>query len=794
MPTRYAPHAASYWTSSSLRNRGGLADTRLGRFFGLGATAPNDDAASSQGSLIRHGGSSTDSLWRGAVNVVVEESAVYAGGRRRALRKWLGIGGGRGERDGDGDGDKEGRGEDGDGVLGEELVGRRRRRWRFREYGVYSGLVKIVYLFGFVFFWMWKWVRRWLSPDRRARAARRRCLLVGLNEAFDYTEWYYIASELDALEGNAEWKARGRGRYATPAQDDSFDAEDAEISKSKRKFATGRIARLCDLSMLKGRLRELSHIYRKRDFRGLVFALRGSLSRNLAGMCHPELHMHSRVGTKPIVEDYVNVVSHLLKCIASAPPRNQSEERSATKSGLTEDEKLSFFNEARHAYGRTALMLSGGATLGLTHFGVVKALLDQNLLPKVVCGTSAGSLVGSYVGIFKDVELRSILESENMINPLTNLPFTLSLLDSSTLFQRVKRFISKGHVADVRILEDGLRKNFGDLTFEEAYSRTKRILNITVCSVRSSSDPPLLLNYLTAPHVLIWSAAAASCALPFVFAAVELQAKDAQGKIVPYQPDGIRWIDGSITSDIPLSRIGELFNVNHFIVSQTNPHLIPRGSALLQTRGAILLKAEFQFRYWQLMQLQVIPRLVSSIFPHFVQPYEGDVTIMPRVSFRDIRRLLTNPTREDVRDCIRRGEQQTFEKIDRIRLHCLIERTLEAAIESVAESMDIQQEVVSSESPELKPATSRFAGRVPSWLWLDSGSSPAQGKKKKGKEIKRKPTLSRTASASSQKLEGAGPSNKSSSALDYIENLLPKHDVLEEDELDSSDESHPAAF
>jgi hypothetical protein len=34
--------------------------------------------------------------------------------------------------------------------------------------------------------------------------------------------------------------------------------------------------------------------------------------------------------------------------------------------------KLAFFNETRHAYGRTALMLSGGAALGFYHIGLIR--------------------------------------------------------------------------------------------------------------------------------------------------------------------------------------------------------------------------------------------------------------------------------------------------------------------------------------------------------------------------------------------------------------------------------------
>lgn len=56
-------------------------------------------------------------------------------------------------------------------------------------------------------------------------------------------------------------------------------------------------------------------------------------------------------------------------------------------------------------------------------------------------------------------------------------------------------------------------ENTGLDTFQEAFERTGRIINITVAPV-NDFDPPRLLNYLTAPHVCIYSAALASCAIP----------------------------------------------------------------------------------------------------------------------------------------------------------------------------------------------------------------------------------------------------------------------------------------
>ena len=46
-----------------------------------------------------------------------------------------------------------------------------------------------------------------------------------------------------------------------------------------------------------------------------------------------------------------------------------------------------------------------------------------------------------------------------------------------------------------------MRANVGDLTFEEAYNRSKRILNITVAT-EGQNGVPTLLNYLTAPNVV----------------------------------------------------------------------------------------------------------------------------------------------------------------------------------------------------------------------------------------------------------------------------------------------------
>ena len=58
-----------------------------------------------------------------------------------------------------------------------------------------------------------------------------------------------------------------------------------------------------------------------------------------------------------------------------------------------------------------------------------------------------------------------------------------------------------------------------------------RILNVAV-SAADTNEPPRVLNYMTAPNVLVWSAVACSSAFPYLFKPQELLSKNEQGVIV----------------------------------------------------------------------------------------------------------------------------------------------------------------------------------------------------------------------------------------------------------------------
>jgi NTE family protein len=315
--------------------------------------------------------------------------------------------------------------------------------------------------------------------------------------------------------------------------------------------------------------------------------------------------------------------------------------------------------------------------MGMFHFGVVKALREQNLLPRVISGSSAGSVVAAFLGTHKDSELDALIRGENM-----DLHVWRRLKPSEMLRQK--------SIMDIRELERFLRESLGETTFEEAFKRTKRIINITVSPV-DKNQHSRLLNYLTTPHLLVWSAVLASCSVPGLFPPVKLMTKDRLGHEKPYMAS-IRWVDGAIESDLPAQRLGELYNVNHRIVSQTNPHVLPFISNQTRKEGwrlflTDMVKGEVKYRSKQLMQLAsygidrgIVKTLLEGAIAVVEQQYYGDVTIHPPVRLRDYQRVLGDLSKEEFQQWVRAGERATWPKIAMIRDQTIIGQTLEDCI------------------------------------------------------------------------------------------------------------------
>ncbi|RCI03603.1 hypothetical protein CU098_000701, partial [Rhizopus stolonifer] len=69
------------------------------------------------------------------------------------------------------------------------------------------------------------------------------------------------------------------------------------------------------------------------------------------------------------------------------------------------------------------------------------------------------------------------------------------------------------------------------------------------------------------------------------------------------------YIDGSVENDLPMNKLSELFNVNHFTICQLNPHVIPflqrtntASKAIQMTNFSMpLAETEIQHRFAQVL-------------------------------------------------------------------------------------------------------------------------------------------------------------------------------------------------
>lgn len=226
----------------------------------------------------------------------------------------------------------------------------------------------------------------------------------------------------------------------------------------------------------------------------MLFLIRTALSRGLGGMDNVMLYSHTHVGTKRLVEKYI---ASALATISALLPTTQQQYSSDIGSRLVLENILA----ARQSFGRSALLFSGGGTFGMSHIGVAKCLWEQCLLPRIISGASAGSIVGAVLCSRTDDEIPKTLEDfcHGDLDVFTNSKGGDGLLDQLT------RFLKIGALFDIGNLSRVMKLHLGEMTFQEAYNRTRRILNITVSSA-SVFELPRLLNYVTAPNVLIWSA------------------------------------------------------------------------------------------------------------------------------------------------------------------------------------------------------------------------------------------------------------------------------------------------
>ncbi|PIA18942.1 patatin-domain-containing protein, partial [Coemansia reversa NRRL 1564] len=396
----------------------------------------------------------------------------------------------------------------------------------------------------------------------------------------------------------------------------------------------------------------------------------GALRANTGGW--ENIHAWAQTYAEPakVVDEYVAEV------VASINRLQKSQH-------LTTAEKRNVLRQIARQQGRAALCLSGGAAMGWKHLGVLRGLLDAGCLPQAVSGASAGALMAALVGTHLDVELRCILRPE-MAKYVT--------MCQGDFWAQAQRWMRLGHWFDA--IEWAPRTQMftrGSLTFEEAYARTGRVLCITATPQNVRHAQGQLLNYMTTPNVVIWSAVIASASLPGAIQPVVLLAKNRDGQIVPYTDSGIEWRDGSFCSDVPRSLLKTLLNVQFTVVSQVNPHVtlffyarngavgLPvcnwrgRGIAVAMEH---ILKLDICKWLRLLSDLNLTPPRQQDWARVWLQKFEGSITILPHAHLGEYLRLLRDPTPASLARSMHVGKSATWPALRLIQARLAIENAI----------------------------------------------------------------------------------------------------------------------
>ncbi|KAI5928679.1 patatin-like phospholipase domain-containing protein [Camillea tinctor] len=501
---------------------------------------------------------------------------------------------------------------------------------------------------------------------------QRERLRKNMRATSSYRDWVKAAKEMDAFLGNQHWKEENEFAY--------YDSKTVrrvwEQIRKHRKAAEALEAQGSSYPQngygaAEGNDNDANAV---EDLKALVEAC---VKSNFVGVENPRLYSQTYYGTKNLVQNFIDEMEKSTRFLM-------------TTKLLPPEEKRALFKRMHANFGRTALCLSGGAAFAYYHFGVIKALLEADLIPDVITGTSGGALVAALVATRTNDELKQLLV------PALSYKMEACSEPITTWFPRWWK--SGARFDSVDWARQASWWSRGSMTFREAYERTGRILNVS-CVPADPHSPTILCNYLTAPDCVIWSAVLASAAVPGILNPVVLMMKTKDGSLVPFS-FGHKWKDGSLRTDIPIKALNLHFNVNFTIVSQVNPHISlfffssrgTVGSPVTHRkgrgwRGGYLGSATEQYikldlTKWLkvLKHLELLPRPLGQDWSQlWLQQFSGTITIWPQAQPSDFWKILSDPDADRLARMLHEGQQSTFPKLKFIENRLKIERLVEQA-------------------------------------------------------------------------------------------------------------------
>ena len=450
------------------------------------------------------------------------------------------------------------------------------------------------------------------------------------------------------------------------------EIESFQSRKDKTWFEDSRSPHY-DWQTLQLHVSKLRSLLESSDGRGLAGYIRILQTRNISRILSPQLYLRSPIRTKRLIQEYVQISTSVLRHLS----RRESV-LGSPGNALSRVDRQQLFDNLRQSLGKTCLLLQGGAGFSLCHIGVARALLQQTLLPHVITAASISAFVAALICTTAGPDLKlklsevaldcSAFDRARESQARRKDVWSVSRVLPASWWERITRLWRTGHLFDIAVIEECAKDNFADITFAEAYSRTGRILNITV-TLAGVFGTPQLLNYITAPNVYIWSAIVASVSTSrSMYSPVSLYSKGQNGEQEGfYAPDFRKHPDTS-----PLDRIGELFDVNHFIVSQTRPYMIPFVTLSRPRKGiwgswvsTICIVILNELLHWLkvLDSLHLAPAFLSRIILDESIPASGPASklyVVPDLNFWHLLRIFEYPTTRTMTEWAIIGEKSTW--------------------------------------------------------------------------------------------------------------------------------------
>ncbi len=169
-------------------------------------------------------------------------------------------------------------------------------------------------------------------------------------------------------------------------------------------------------------------------------------------------------------------------------------------------------------------MLGGGGVLGAAEVGMLRALIEAEVRPDLVLGTSVGALNGSVFAAHPGLDV-----VDRLVALWTSAAAGKDVYADGAIRQ-VRRAVSTGtHLHDSSRLRERLGEELGDLTFEELAVP----FQCCAASIERAAE-----HWFTTGRVV--EAVIASAAVP--------------GLLEPAEVDGEHFLDGGIVNSIPVGR------------------------------------------------------------------------------------------------------------------------------------------------------------------------------------------------------------------------------------------------